>query len=194
MQKESGRGHDLDVSLFERLVSEGFPFCALQQQHRMRTEIAAPVRALTYPDLTDGPGTRGREHVRGLSRDVVFVDHLWPEGAGDDDSDTAAGAKREATASKVNAREADLAACVLRYLLQQGYAAAQLVLLTPYLRQVRLLREQLRARGLMGRVGERDNLELEAAGLVEQVRSAFASHAMLCIAALCSLQDVGASV
>ena len=98
LQKESRKGHDLNVSQFERLITEGFPFSALKQQHRMRRSISAPVRALTYPNLVDGPGTTGREDVRGLRGNVLFLDHEWLEAA---DTQEGQGALAEATASKV---------------------------------------------------------------------------------------------
>jgi superfamily I DNA and/or RNA helicase len=161
LQKESGRGHDLNVSQFERLIAEGFPFCALQQQHRMRRAISAPVGALTYPNLVDGPGTAPRPAVRGVRKNVLFLDHAWPEGV---DMQAGAGSLAEASASKVNADEAALTARLLKYLLQQGYAASACVVLTPYLGQMRLLRTQLKHANL-DYVGDRDGDALEAAGL-----------------------------
>lgn len=180
LQKDSGRGHDLDVSLFERLVDEGYPYCALKQQHRMRTSIAGPVRTLTYPDLVDGPGTVDRESVRGLRRDLMFVDHQWPEGSQSNSAQSGGGrAKRRATSaaagdedsmSKVNAKEAEMAVCVLRYVLQQGYRARQVVMLTPYLGQMRVLMAAMNSAHVTEQVGERDGAELEAAGLAQEVR------------------------
>ncbi|KAI6121084.1 hypothetical protein F5141DRAFT_496683 [Pisolithus sp. B1] len=52
---EKGEGYDLNRSLFERLVLKGFPHVTLSSQHRMRPEISALIRALTYPDLKDAP-------------------------------------------------------------------------------------------------------------------------------------------
>ncbi len=48
---ESGLGYDLNRSLFERLAIGGFPVSALGTQHRMRPELSAIVRAMTYPEL-----------------------------------------------------------------------------------------------------------------------------------------------
>ena len=36
---ESGRGFDLNVSLFERLVNKGYPHTTLELQHRMPPEV-----------------------------------------------------------------------------------------------------------------------------------------------------------
>ncbi|KAK0188464.1 P-loop containing nucleoside triphosphate hydrolase protein [Armillaria mellea] len=48
---ERGEGYDLNKSLFERLVLKGYPHQVLVAQHRMRPEISALIRHLTYPDL-----------------------------------------------------------------------------------------------------------------------------------------------
>lgn len=50
VQVESRRGYNLDMSFFERLVSQGHPVVTLQQQRRMRPSISALIRPL-YPDL-----------------------------------------------------------------------------------------------------------------------------------------------
>ena len=63
---EKGDGYDLNRSLFERLVLRNYPHQVLYQQHRMRPEISALVRQLTYPDLVDAPNTQGRPDLRGF--------------------------------------------------------------------------------------------------------------------------------
>ena len=39
LRVESGRGFDLNVSLFERLVKSGYPHTTLELQHRMPPEV-----------------------------------------------------------------------------------------------------------------------------------------------------------
>lgn len=39
LRVESGRGFDLNVSLFERLVKNGYPHTTLELQHRMPPEV-----------------------------------------------------------------------------------------------------------------------------------------------------------
>ncbi|RKP19365.1 hypothetical protein ROZALSC1DRAFT_22345 [Rozella allomycis CSF55] len=56
---ESGNGHDLNKSLFERLVSNDYPHVCLDTQHRMRPEISECVRLLTYPELKGTLAPRG---------------------------------------------------------------------------------------------------------------------------------------
>ena len=43
LRVESGRGFDLNVSLFERLVNNGYPLTTLELQHRMPPEVSQPV-------------------------------------------------------------------------------------------------------------------------------------------------------
>ncbi len=47
----SGRGYDLDLSLFERLQRQGFPVASLVLQRRMQPDISALIRASIYPHL-----------------------------------------------------------------------------------------------------------------------------------------------
>eukprot|EP00983_Pelagomonas_calceolata_P042443 1138506-Pelagomonas_calceolata.AAC.3 len=51
---QSGNGHDLNVSLFERLVVQGFPFATLTVQHRMHPGISALIKH-TYPGPSQKP-------------------------------------------------------------------------------------------------------------------------------------------
>jgi len=76
---EKGDGFDLNRSLFERLVLKGYPHTRLKAQHRMRPEISALIRHLTYPDLIDAPKTKNRENVRGLSNNLILINHEQPE-------------------------------------------------------------------------------------------------------------------
>lgn len=137
---EMGDGFDLNRSLFERLIIEGQRHATLREQHRMAPEISEIVRCLTYPDLQDGDKTIGRPRIRGLCSRVVFVNHEQPEEVHvhiDDKGD--AGSK----GSKQNTFEAEMVLKVVKYLGQQGYKSENIVVLTPYLGQLRLLRDML---------------------------------------------------
>ncbi|KAL6234576.1 hypothetical protein BDW75DRAFT_251397 [Aspergillus navahoensis] len=137
---EKGSGYDLNRSLFERLVESGYPHSTLAKQHRMAPEISALVRKLTYPDLLDGDKTKDRAAPRGLQNRVIFINHSLPEGllhgVADRDGDSSKG-------SKQNSFEVKLVLKIVRYLGQQGYGTDKLVVLTPYLGQLHLLREEL---------------------------------------------------
>lgn len=76
---EKGEGFDLNRSLFERLILKNYPHTQLKAQHRMRPEISALIRLLTYPDLIDAPKTKNRENVRGLQNNVILINHDQPE-------------------------------------------------------------------------------------------------------------------
>jgi hypothetical protein len=133
-------GFDLDCSLFERLVTSGYPLSTLVKQHRMRPEISTYPRQLMYPDLQDDEKTLSRDHIRGLSSDMVFFNHDQLE---DDDSKNDA-ADDGRKASRQNRFEAEIVLKTVKYLAQQGYGTDDLVVLTPYLGQLRLLMDRLK--------------------------------------------------
>ena len=127
----------------------------------MRPEISALVRYLTYPDLTDGPGTQSRPPIRGLQNTVIFIDHKHPE---DDDSNHSDPKHLGTTTSKRNKFEVEMIVKIVKYLKQQGYGSDEITVLTPYLGQLVLLREALETTNKV-MFGERDTELFEAAGL-----------------------------
>ncbi|OJA15475.1 hypothetical protein AZE42_06349 [Rhizopogon vesiculosus] len=141
LQVESEKGYDLNRSLFERLVLKGFPHATLTQQHRMRPEISALVRELTYPELTDAPSTRGRDDIRGLQDNIIFVNHAHPE---DNEVKISDRGDSGSPTSKENSYEVGMVLKIVRYLAQQGYGTDNIVILTPYLGQLYKLREALK--------------------------------------------------
>ncbi|KAG7444044.1 P-loop containing nucleoside triphosphate hydrolase protein [Guyanagaster necrorhizus] len=138
---EKGKGYDLNRSLFERLVLKGYPHHTLVAQHRMRPEISALIRHLTYPDLLDAPKTQNRPHLRGIQDDVVFINHGHPE---DDNLQIADRRDLGSKSSKQNTYEARMVLKIVKYLAQQGYGTDKVVVLTPYLGQLSKLRNELR--------------------------------------------------
>lgn len=139
---EKGNGYDFNRSMFERLILTNFPHITLQAQHRMHPQISLFARALTYPDLQDGPRTTKREAIRGLQDRVIFINHEQEETDMLQLVD-----RRDPTqkGSKENKHEALMVLRIVRYLAQQGYGTENMVVLTPYLGQLRLLRDQLQA-------------------------------------------------
>ncbi|OAX80316.1 hypothetical protein ACJ72_05356 [Emergomyces africanus] len=119
---EKGEGYDLNRSLFERLILKGYPYQTLYQQHRMRPEI--------FP----------LSNLRGFIDNVIFVDHRSWE-------DEAVGVpdRRDTTSktSKKNNFEVDMVFKCVRYLSQQGYKTDDMIVLTPYLAQLRLMMDVL---------------------------------------------------
>ena len=137
---EKGDGYDLNRSLFERLVLKGYPHQVLSQQHRMRPELSAIIRQLTYPDLVDASSTHGRPNLRGFQNNLIFMNHSEPEIELAEVPDWRDGTS---TSSKKNMFEAKMALKCVRYLGQQGYRTDDIVVLTPYLGQLRLLLDEL---------------------------------------------------
>ncbi|KAH8812154.1 P-loop containing nucleoside triphosphate hydrolase protein [Xylogone sp. PMI_703] len=138
---EKGDGYDLNRSLFERLVLKDYPHHVLYQQHRMRPELSALVRQITYPELVDAPSTRGRPDLRGFLDNLIFVNHSQAEIELQGVPDWKDGGS---TSSKKNLFEAKMTLKCVRYLGQQGYRTDNIVILTPYLGQLRLLLDELK--------------------------------------------------
>ncbi|KAJ6531790.1 P-loop containing nucleoside triphosphate hydrolase protein [Mycena capillaripes] len=137
---EKGEGYDLNRSLFERLVLKEYPHQILAQQHRMRPEISALIRSLTYPDLVDAPSTMNRPNLRGVRDNLVFIDHDKPE---DENSRIKNQSEGGSKSSKRNTHEAKMVLKIVKYLGQQGYGTDKIVILTPYLGQLQELQTVL---------------------------------------------------
>ena len=52
------------MSLFERLILNGFPFVALEEQHRMGPPIASVVSRVFYPQLRNHPAVERYPDIR----------------------------------------------------------------------------------------------------------------------------------
>ena len=146
----STTNYNFNCSLFERLVLSGsIEYASLASQHRMHPEISKLIRP-TYDELLDAEKTLRHPAVRGVKSRVVFLTHDKPEGGN-------AAWKVEAL-SKTNEHEVGMVRAIVRYLIQQGYDPTQLVVLTPYLGQVQLLKTALSEDGavLLGEVDQRE--------------------------------------
>ncbi|KAJ7241901.1 P-loop containing nucleoside triphosphate hydrolase protein [Mycena haematopus] len=161
---EKGEGYDLNRSLFERLVLKGYPHEVLIKQHRMRPEISALVRSLTYPDLVDAPGTMNRPNLRGVRDNMVFIDHDKPE---DENSRLKNQSEVGSKSSKRNTHEAKMILKTVKYLGQQGYGTDKLVVLTPYLGQLQELQTVLKEENDPV-LNDLDSYDLVSAGLLPE--------------------------
>jgi superfamily I DNA and/or RNA helicase len=159
---EKGEGYDLNRSLFERLILKQYPHETLNQQHRMRPEISALIRKLTYPELVDAPSTLGRPDILGLQDNIMLIDHDHQE---DDFKNLAERRDSDATSSKQNSFETEMILKIVKYLGQQGYGTDDLVILTPYLGQLHNLRNELK-KDNDTILSDLDSYELVRAGLI----------------------------
>ncbi|GFN92405.1 nfx1-type Zinc finger-containing protein 1-like [Plakobranchus ocellatus] len=120
---ELAKDFGLEISLFERLVKNNFPHVVLQEQHRMRPEISMIMRHI-YPNLKDHSVVSSYDHIKGVSKDIFFVQHEEPESSVND------------THSKANEFEAKYVIKMCEYFLLQGYDPSQMTILTTYAGQV----------------------------------------------------------
>ncbi|KAM0385686.1 hypothetical protein ACHAPZ_000804 [Fusarium culmorum] len=162
LTKEKGEGYDLNVSLFERLITHGRHFTALEEQHRSHPDISQYPRMLAYPELKDMPSTLKRDSIRGLKSRITFVHHEKPEDTMDDVNDSR---DPTAKATKRNTHEALMVLKMVRFLSQNGYKTQNMVVLTPYLGQLFLLKETLRQE-TDPVLGDIDSHDLLRAGLI----------------------------
>ncbi len=169
---EKGDGYDLNRSLFERLVLAGYPHTTLTNQHRMCPEISSLVRHLTYPDLLDDRKTLNRPSPRGLQDRVIFFNHDHAEA---DTKQIADRRDESAKSSKRNEFEVEMVLKFVRYLAQQGYGTDKLVVLTPYLGQLHLLRNQL-SKENDPILNDLDSFDLVRAGLLSQASARLAKR------------------
>ncbi|KAJ1631316.1 hypothetical protein T492DRAFT_870070 [Pavlovales sp. CCMP2436] len=112
--------HQLAVSMFERLVSNGLPRVTLTTQHRMRPEFSRLLRPAIYRELHDAPCTHGRP----------------PTSAAD----------RGGFGGFVNEHEATMIVGQLDYHLRNGVLPAQIVVLAAYQSQATVIRARIAER------------------------------------------------
>ncbi|XP_023929947.1 NFX1-type zinc finger-containing protein 1-like [Lingula anatina] len=115
--------YNLDVCLFERMLNNGMQVNCLQLQHRMRPEIATLLRHI-YPELQNHPSVEDAEDIRGVSKNMFFINHSYPE------------FKDGENKSRSNKHEAMFIVALCKYLLLQGYGASQITILTTYTGQL----------------------------------------------------------
>lgn len=61
------------------MVNNDVPCYTLGEQHRMRPEIASLISPAIYPNLKNHISVHHREHIRGVTRDVFFLNHKMYE-------------------------------------------------------------------------------------------------------------------
>ncbi|CAI6350819.1 unnamed protein product [Macrosiphum euphorbiae] len=110
---------NFDVSLFERMVKNGFPCYTLATQHRMRPEISALMKPI-YPFLMDHKSVKHRSDIGGVTKNIYFIHHTVNE------------EKEIGSNSHKNIHEVKFFMEFARYLTSQGYRQNQITILVTY--------------------------------------------------------------
>ncbi|KAH3813291.1 hypothetical protein DPMN_141744 [Dreissena polymorpha] len=122
--------YNLNISLFERMVNNGVPHDCLELQHRMRPDIADIMRHI-YPGLQDHSHVRCYGDVKGIAKNVMFINHNEPESSNGE------------LKSYANTFEADYVAKLAKHLLMQDYNGSQITVLTTYTGQLLELKRRM---------------------------------------------------
>ncbi|KAI9302511.1 RNA helicase [Cunninghamella echinulata] len=131
--------HHLNVSLFERLVLNDFPYTRLSHQRRMRPDIRSLIDPIySNPPLLDHEHVLKYPDISGMAQNIYFLAHEEEETHVAD------------TASKSNIHEAQMTAKLSVYLLLQGYRPEHITIITMYSGQRAEIKRQLRAERRIG--------------------------------------------
>ena len=141
--------YHLKISLFERLIMNGLPCKVLERQHRMRPEISDVLQHI-YPGLQDHQSVLNKEDIKGISKNMFYINHKQPEKIEDE------------MKSRTNIHEANFVSSLCWYLLLQGYTPEQITILTPYTGQLLAIRRCMPKKKFQGvRVTAVDNFQGE---------------------------------
>ncbi|XP_054995479.1 NFX1-type zinc finger-containing protein 1 isoform X1 [Sorex araneus] len=132
------KNFNLEVSLFERLVKANIPFVRLNYQHRMCPEIARLLTPHIYQDLENHPSVLKYEKIKGVSSNLFFVEHNFPE------------QEIQEGKSHQNQHEARFVVELCKYFLCQEYLPSQITILTTYTGQLFCLRKLMPAKTFAG--------------------------------------------
>ena len=169
-----GERYALDVSLFERFVRPKYgapelPYSSLKTQRRMHPSISVLVRSTLYPQLEDHACVECYPEVIGMRDRLYWLDHNEQE-----DKATPGAA---AAFSKSNAFEVEMVAALVSHLTRQGiYSTEDIAVLTPYLGQLRKIKQRLGSTFEIV-IGDKDDEAMEAHGLKETMTATQITHA-----------------
>ncbi|KAK5169192.1 uncharacterized protein LTR77_006501 [Saxophila tyrrhenica] len=122
---------------------------------RMHPSIAQLVRTTQYPRLRDDPSVAQYPEVVGMRKRLFWMHHDQLE----DDNDSSG-----QSTSRTNAYEVDMVAALVKHIFLQGvYKPADIAVLTPYLGQLRKLRQRFSSTHLII-LNDRDAADLEKKG------------------------------
>ena len=153
LESQQGKKYALDMSTFERLITTlDTQHETLQTQRRMHPSISDLIRQTIYPNLKDHQSVMDYPMVSGFRPRLYWLDHQMLEAKSDP--------TKILESSHSNDYEVDLVESMVLHLVRQGiYGVGDVVVLTPYVRQLQKLRQRL-AGSLEIIVGEKDQEEL----------------------------------
>ena len=124
------RNYHLDLSMMERLINNKLSYATLTMQNRMRPEFANLLLDI-YPQLQSNLArVESNKPANCIGQSMYFWTHQEPE------------IKQR---SFINEAEAERALRLALFLIDQGYRPSQITILSPYLGQVRLIRQMVKA-------------------------------------------------
>ena len=171
LENPRGEKYSLDKSTFERLITDSHsqvPFDTLQTQRRMHPSISELVRRTIYPDLLDYDTVREYPGITGMRGRLYWLHHREPE-AGVDPT-------KVLQMSHSNDYEVGLTCSLVSHLIRQGvYKSDDIVVLTPYVRQLQKIRNAL-ANSFEIVVNDRDTAEMDRQGITDDAPRASATH------------------
>lgn len=174
LESPRGEKYSLDMSTFERLITNPeleIPYDTLQTQRRMDASISDLIRETLYPSLKDHDSVLGYPPVSGVRHRLYWLDHREPE--------TGADPIQVLQSSYSNTYEVDLVQALATHLVRQGvYMSSEIVILTPYMRQLLKLRDML-SNTFEILVGDRDQDELDKEGLDASDARPVAAHRVM---------------
>lgn len=127
--QELAMKHNLSLSFLKEMMSNGLNYHYLQEQHRMRPEIADLVLPI-YSVLKDH--LKDFDNIRGVKENLFFVDHQHDE------------QYNKEIKSFYNEHEAKFLLELFGYLLKQGYKNSEITILVAYTGQLLCIKEEIR--------------------------------------------------
>lgn len=123
---------NLDISLFERMINNNMHCVQLNVQHRMRPEIASLICPNIYKELQNHESVLYFPKVVGVVNSLFFIKHnVFEDKMSNEDT-------------KRNSFEAALIIRLCRYLCLQGYETEKITILTTYLGQMFLIKNNMK--------------------------------------------------
>jgi superfamily I DNA and/or RNA helicase len=132
--------HHLEVSMFERLINSGFPHVTLNTQRRMHPDISSLITPSIYKKLTNHPSVETHLPIKGIKERVFFIDHEYLEDSEQTNKDSKKNDDSDQS-GRSNTHEARMILSIAQYLLFNGYNPDQIVILSMYRKQLRVMKK-----------------------------------------------------